>query len=116
MGPCGELGFGQKPQFIFRIKYMGEDLKGLEKNGRKVELLPIASSWSHTQNKQAYGRALILRGWSLDCPFLELKSCTNPTYTLFGIYGELKLKTSIIGMNWNFYFLWKKRNIVIGNG
>jgi len=33
MGPQSELGFGQKPQFIFGIKYMGEDFKGLDKNG-----------------------------------------------------------------------------------
>ncbi len=51
MGLQSILGFGQKPQSISKIKGMGEDLKGLETDGWKVGLLPIASNWGHTNSK-----------------------------------------------------------------
>jgi hypothetical protein len=86
------LGSSRKPQSISKIKGVVEDLKGLETEWLKswTSPLPPAPQVTEAIKRVSIWWALVLGGWSLDYPFLELKSCTSLAYALYGIYEKLK--------------------------
>jgi hypothetical protein len=50
---------------------MGEDLKGLEMNVWKVELLPIISNWGHKESKHMVGFSFKVLEFGLSLPRIQ---------------------------------------------